>query len=159
MTGFWFWIIVAVAFAVAEVMTVSFFAVFITIGALAAAVASLLGFNPLVQAVGLGVVGVGVIGVVGIFTARPFLVQRLHIGRRRLESGAESMVGQRAVLIDPILASGQPGHVKIAGELWPAITEDGSPLPASTPVIVVDLRSTVLVVRAVSPSQSSPSLP
>ena len=154
MTGFWFWIIVAVAFAVAEVMTVSFFAVFITIGALAAAVASLLGFNPLVQAVVLGV-----IGVVGIFTARPFLVQRLHIGRRRLESGAESMVGQRAVLIDPILASGQPGHVKIAGELWPAITEDGSPLPASTPVIVVDLRSTVLVVRAVSPSASSPSLP
>jgi membrane protein implicated in regulation of membrane protease activity len=154
MTGFWFWIIVAVAFAVAEVMTVSFFAVFITIGALAAAVASLLGFSPLVQAIVLGV-----IGVVGIFTARPFLVQRLHIGRRRLESGAESMVGQRAVLTDPILASGQPGHVKIAGELWPAITEDGSPLPASTPVIVVDLRSTVLVVRAISPSASSPSLP
>src|ERR1700704_5753154 len=131
MTAFWFWIIVAVAFAVAEVMTVSFFAVFITIGALAAAVASLLGFSPLVQAIVLGV-----IGVVGIFTARPFLVQRLHIGRRRLESGAESMVGQRAVLTDPILASGQPGHVKIAGELWPAITEDGSPLPANTPIIV-----------------------
>jgi len=39
MTAFWFWVIVAIAFAVVEVMTVAFFAVFITIGALGAAVA------------------------------------------------------------------------------------------------------------------------
>jgi membrane protein implicated in regulation of membrane protease activity len=155
MTAFWFWIIVAIAFAVAEVMTVAFFAAFITIGALAAAVVSLLGFGLLVQAIVLGV-----IGVVGIFAARPFLVERLHIGRRRLQSGAEGMIGQRAVLTEPILGSGQPGHVKIAGELWPAITEDGSPLPATTPVIVTDLHSTVLIVRAASsPSASSPSMP
>src|SRR3981189_1627886 len=107
MTAFWFWIIVAIVFAVAEVMTVAFFAVFITIGALAAALVSLLGFDFWVQAVVLG--GIGVVGVVA---AGPCLVQRLHIGRRRLESGAESMIGQRAVLIDPILASGQPGHLK-----------------------------------------------
>jgi len=155
MTAFWFWIIVAVALAIAEAMTVAFFAVFLSLGALAAAVVSLLGFGLFVQAIVLGV-----IGVVGIFAARPFLVERLGIGRRRLESGAESMVGQRAVLTDAILASGQPGHVKIAGELWPAITEDGSPLPATTPVIVTDLRSTVLVVRAASlPPASSPSMP
>jgi membrane protein implicated in regulation of membrane protease activity len=155
MTAFWFWIIVAIVFAVAEVMTVAFFAVFITVGALAAALVSLLGFDLWVQAIVLGV-----IGVVGIFAARPFFMERLHIGRHRLESGAESMVGQRAVLTDPILASGQPGHVKIAGELWPAITEDGSPLPATTQVIVTDLRSTVLVVRAASlPPASSPSMP
>lgn len=155
MTAFWFWVIVAIAFAVAEVMTVAFFAVFITIGALAAALVSVLGFDLWVQAIVLGV-----IGVVGIFAARPFLVERLHIGRHRLQSGAESMVGQRALLTEPIVALGQPGHVKIAGELWPAITEDGSPLPASTPVIVTELRSTVLVVRPVSsPSPSSPSMP
>ncbi len=143
MTAFWFWIIVAIALAIAEVMTVAFFAAFLSLGALGAAVVSLLGFGLFVQAIVLGV-----IGVVGIFAARP------------LQSGAESMVGQRAVLTDPILASGQPGHVKIAGELWPAITEDGSPLPATTPVIVTDLRSTVLVVRAASlPPASSPSMP
>src|SRR6202171_6877842 len=120
MTAFWFWIIVAIAFAVAEVMTVAFFAVFITIGALAAAVVSLLGFGLLVQAIVLGV-----IGVVGILAARPFLVERLHIGRRALRSGAESMVGQQALLTEPILGLGQPGHVKIAGESWAALTADG----------------------------------
>jgi len=93
MTAFWFWIIVAVAFAIAEVLTVAFFAVFLSLGALAAAVVGLLQFGLLVQAIVFGV-----IGVVGIFAARPFVVERLHIGRGRLQSGAESMIGQRAVL-------------------------------------------------------------
>jgi len=139
MAAFWFWVIVAVVFAIAEVMTVAFFAAFIAIGALGAAIASLLGFNLLVQAIVLGV-----IGVAGIFVARPYLVARMHVGRPALRSGADSMVGQQ-------------GHVKIAGELWPAITEDGSSLPATTPVIVTALRSTVLIVRAAS-SQPTPTV-
>jgi membrane protein implicated in regulation of membrane protease activity len=152
MAAFWFWVIVAVAFAIAEVMTVAFFAAFIALGALGAAIASLLGFNLLVQAIVLGV-----IGVAGIFMARPYLVARMHVGRPALRSGAESMVGHRTVLIEAIPGNGQPGHVKIAGELWPALTDDGSALPATTPVVVTALRSTVLIVRAVS-SQPTPTV-
>ena len=151
MTAFWFWIIVAVALAIAEVMTVAFFAVFITIGALGAAIVSLLGFNLLVQAIVLGV-----LGVAGILIARPFLVERLHIGRGRLRSGADSMVGQQAVLLEPILGVGQPGHLKIAGELWPALTDDGSAVPVNTLVVITALRSTTLIVRA-APSTSTPT--
>ena len=151
MSAFWFWVIVAIAFAVVEIMTVAFFAVFITIGALGAAIASLLGFGLLVQAIVLGV-----LGVAGIMIARPFLVDRLHIGRPTLRSGADSMVGQQAMLLEPILGVGQPGHVKIAGELWPALTDDGSPVPANTLVVVTALRSTTLIVRAASsPSTAS----
>jgi membrane protein implicated in regulation of membrane protease activity len=151
MVGFWFWVIVAIVFAIAEVMTVALFAAFIAVGALGAAVVSLMGFNLLVQAIVLGI-----IGVVGILVARPYLVERLHIGRPALRSGADSMVGQQTLLIEPIGGLEQPGHVKIAGEMWPALTEDGSPLPATTPVVVTALRSTVLIVRPVSKS-SSPS--
>jgi membrane protein implicated in regulation of membrane protease activity len=152
MTAFWFWVIVAIAFAVVEVMTVALFAVFITIGALGAAVASLLGFGLLVQAIVLGI-----IGILGIVLARPFLVERLHIGRAALRSGAESMVGQQAVLLEPILGVGQPGHVKIAGELWPALTDDGTAVPVNTLVVVTALRSTTLIVQA-APSKSTPTV-
>ena len=145
MTAFWFWVFVAIAFAIAEIMTVALFALFITIGALGAAIVALLGFGLLVQAIVLGV-----IGVVGILVARPYLVDRLHIGRPTLRSGADSMVGQHAVLIEPIGGLEQPGHVRIAGELWPALTEDGSSVPAATPVVVTALRSTVLIVRPLS---------
>jgi membrane protein implicated in regulation of membrane protease activity len=151
MTAFWFWVIVAIVFAIVEIMTVAFFAVFITIGALGAAVVSLLGFNLLVQAIVLGV-----LGVAGILIARPFFVDRLHIGRPTLRSGAESMVGQQAVLLEPILGVGQPGHLKIAGELWPALTDDGTPVPVNTLVTVTALRSTTLIVRA-APSTSTPT--
>jgi membrane protein implicated in regulation of membrane protease activity len=151
MTAFWFWVIVAIVFAVVEVMTVAFFAVFITIGALGAALVSLLHFGLLVQAVVFGV-----LGVAGVLIARPYLVERLHIGRPVLRSGADSMVGQQAVLLEPIQGVGQPGHVKIAGELWPALTDDGSPLAANTLVVVTALRSTTLIVRpASSPSTAT----
>src|SRR5436305_4355648 len=119
MAAFWFWLFVAIAFAIAEVLTVAVFAVFITIGAVGAAIASLLGFNLLVQAIVLGV-----LGIAGIFIARPYLVERLHLGRPSLRSGAEGMVGQQAVLTEAIPGNGETGHVKLAGELWPALTED-----------------------------------
>jgi membrane protein implicated in regulation of membrane protease activity len=145
MAAFWFWLFVAIAFAIAEVLTVAVFAVFITIGALGAAIASLLGFNLLVQAIVLGV-----LGIAGIFIARPYLVGRLHLGRPSLRSGAEGMVGQEAVLTEAIPGNGEPGHLKLAGELWPALTEDGTALPATMPVMVTALKSTILIVRAVS---------
>jgi membrane protein implicated in regulation of membrane protease activity len=150
MTAFWFWVIVAIVFAIVEIMTVAFFAVFISIGALGAAIVSLLGFNLLVQTIVLAI-----LGVAGILIARPFLVERLHIGRPTLRSGADSMVGQQAVLLEPILGVGQPGHVKIAGELWPALTDDGSPVPANTLVVVTALRSTTLIVRAASSTSTA----
>src|SRR2546428_7036249 len=106
MTAFWFWVIVAIVFAVAEVMTVAFFAVFLTIGALAAAVVSLLGFGLLVQAIVLGV-----IGVAGILMSRPFLFGGLPICRPTPPSVARSMVGQQTIPLWPILAVWWPDRV------------------------------------------------
>src|SRR5579864_179544 len=149
MAAFWFWVFVAIAFAIAEVLTVALFALFVAIGAVGAAIAALLGFDLLVQAIVLGV-----IGVAGIFILRPYLVDRLHLGRGSLRSGAESMIGREAVLTDAIKGDGEPGHLKIAGESWPALSDDGSALPATTRVIVTALRSTILIVRAVSSTQT-----
>ena len=51
---------------------------------------------------------------------------------------------------------GQPGHVKISGELWPALTEDGTAVPVNTLVVVTALRSTTLIVRP-APPKSTPT--
>jgi membrane protein implicated in regulation of membrane protease activity len=148
---FWFWLIVAGAFVVAEMLTLAFFAVFLAIGALGAALAALLGADLLVQAIIMGVVGVG-----GIFAGRPYLHRAL--GRHkppRLRSGAEGMIGQHSVLLDPIGGSGQPGHVLIFGERWPALTGDGSALEANTPVVVTGIKSTTLIVERSSNLKTS----
>src|SRR5438552_18368710 len=113
MAAFWFWVIVAIVFAIVEVMTVAFFAAFITIGALGAAIASLLGFNLLVQAIVLGL-----IGVAGVFVARPYLVARVHVGRAALRSGAASVVGRPAVPLGPGRGAGERGALAGPGGGW-----------------------------------------
>ena len=91
-------------------------------------------------------------GTVGIVVARPPLMRAL--GRRPgplLRSGAESMIGERAILQEPILGPDRPGHVRIAGELWPALTATGAAVPAGTPVVVRALRSATLIVEVDDP--------
>lgn len=151
---FWFWLIVAGILVITEILTLAFFAAFLALGALGAALAALLGFPPLVDALVFGVVGVG-----GIVAGRPSLLRLL--GRRPgpiLRSGAESMIGERVILQEPILGPDRPGHVKIGGELWPALAQNGAAVPAGTPVVVRALRSATLVVEVeATPSAQAPT--
>jgi membrane protein implicated in regulation of membrane protease activity len=137
-----FWIAIAIVFAVAEVLTVAFFALFVTIAALGAAVAA---------AAGLDIVGQSIVffvlAVVGLVVGRPPLMRYLR--RRRppaLPTGAQVMVGRTALVTDPIPDAHQPGHVQIMGERWPAISADGSPIKAGQQVLVLEIRNATLVV-------------
>jgi membrane protein implicated in regulation of membrane protease activity len=140
---FWFWLIVAGVLVITEVLTLALFAAFLALGAAGAAIAALLGLPALVDALVFAVVGVG-----GIVVGRPPMMRAL--GRRPgplLRSGADSMIGERAILQEPILGPDRPGHVKIAGELWPALTATGIAVPAGTPIVVRALRSATLIVE------------
>ena len=139
-----FWIVAALAFAVGEVVTGAFFAVFLTIAAIGAAAAAALGFDLLVQ----GIV-FAVVAVLGILLARPPLmawVHRRHRGAPIVLSGAQEMIGRTGLVIDAIKGAHQVGHVKIMGERWPAITADGSPVKEGAEVRVVDIHNATLVV-------------
>jgi len=148
---FWFWLIVGVAFAVGEILSLAFFAAFLAAGAVGAALAAALGLPILVQVLVFGVVGVG-----GILLFRPLVMRSLHRGGKApLVSGAEGMIGQRVVLTDAILGLERPGHLVIFGERWPAITADGSAVPPDTTVVIKALRNATLVVEPVPSSTSS----
>lgn len=137
------WIVVALAFAVAEVATVALFAAFVAIGALAAAVAAFAGVGLVGQAAIFAVVTVA-----GVVAARPWLVG--HLRRRHgpeMMSGAAGMIGQSALVVDPIEGPHARGHVRIAGEDWPALSADGSVVTAGTTVRIVEIRQATLVVH------------
>jgi membrane protein implicated in regulation of membrane protease activity len=141
--SFWFWLILAGVFAVMEVLTLAFFAAFLAAAALGAALASAIGLPLLWQTVIFAA-----LGLLGVLGARPVVLRTVRSRREpQLESGADAMVGQRAVLQEAIEGLDRPGHVFIAGEKWPAITADGSVLPANTHIVVVALKSTTLVVQ------------
>jgi len=141
-----FWVVAALAFAVGEMVTLGFFALFLSVAAAGSAVAAALGANLLVQGLVFAVLAVG-----GVLVARPPLLRWVHYRRRGTGatlSGAEEMIGRTGLVIESIKGPHQGGHVKIMGERWPAITADGSPVKEGAEVRVVEIRNSTLVVSS-----------
>lgn len=141
-----FWIVLALAFAVAEVVTLALFAVFLVVAALGAAATAWFGADLLWQGFAFFVLAVG-----GIFLARPLLMRYLE--RRRAGptvSGAQEMIGSVGVVTDDVGGALEQarGHVRIMGERWPAVSADDTRLAAGREVAVVEIRGATLVVAA-----------
>jgi membrane protein implicated in regulation of membrane protease activity len=145
----WFWLAVALAFGVGEVLTLAFYAIFLVVGALAAALAAQMGLGLPGQ-----VIVFAVVSVLGVVAARPALMGYL---RRRegplVVSGAESMIGEEAPVVDDILDAHHPGHVQLHGERWPALSENGKPIHKGSTVRVTALKQATLVVAQVRAPQ------
>jgi membrane protein implicated in regulation of membrane protease activity len=140
------WIAIALVFAVVEVLTVGLFAGFVSLGAIGAAIAAFLGDGYISQAVTFAVVAILGIAVV----RRPLLGYLQHRAGPLVLSGAAAMIGQTALVVDAIGGAHERGHVRIAGEDWPALTRDGGPVEAGECVRVVEIRRATLVVELVS---------
>lgn len=150
------WLAVALVFAVVEVATVALFGGFITLGALAAAVAAFVGADILTQAIVFALVS-----TLGLVIARRPLLAYLKArhGPQTL-SGAYAMIGQQAVVVDPIRAHDR-GHVRIAGEDWPALSRDGLPVESGAVVRVAEINKATLLVDRVQimPGHSAEGIP
>lgn len=145
-----FWIAVALVFAIGEVLTVALFAGFVALGALGAAVAAFAGGGIVTQSVVFAAVA-----LVGIAVVRQPLL--FYLQRRRspdLLSGAAAMIGQTAFVVDPIEGPEHRGHVRIAGEDWPALPADGRPIAKGAAVRIVDIWRATLVVEPALPEQT-----
>jgi hypothetical protein len=70
-------------------------------------------------------------------------------------SGAQTLLGNVAVIVRRIDGGQHRGHAQIFGEHWPAISIDGTPIDVGTEVRIVELRGATLVAE---PSQA-PALP
>ena len=137
------WIAVALVFAIGEVLTVALFAAFLSLGAVAAAIVGLTGETVLAQGLAFGLVSLA-----GVVVARPFLIR--HLMRRSsydTVSGASSMIGEVALVVQAANGLHDRGHVRILGENWPAMTRDGSPLVEGSSVRIVDIEGATLVVE------------
>lgn len=136
------WIAVALAFAVIEVASVALFAGFLAVGAIGAAIAAFVGLDPIAQGIVFAVVSMAGVGLV----RRPILAYLKNRHHPDTQSGAWAMIGQTAIVVDPILDGQHRGHVRIAGEDWPALTADGSPAAQGATVRIVDIKRATLVV-------------
>ena len=141
------WIVIALVFAIVEVLTVGLFAGFISLGAFGAAIAAFVGDGYVSQAVTFAAVAFLGIAVV----RRPLLGYLQHRAGPLVQSGAAAMIGQTGLVVDAIGGAHERGHVRIAGEDWPALTRHGEPVEAVKSVRVVEIRRATLVVEPSPP--------
>ena len=123
------WLVLAVAFLVAEAATVTVISLWFAAGALAAMVAALLGAGYFLQT------GVFLaVSAVALTALRPLV--RKYLTPRITATNVDSVIGSMGMVtadIDNISAAGQ---VKLNGMEWSARSTSGNPIPAGTRVRV-----------------------
>jgi membrane protein implicated in regulation of membrane protease activity len=138
------WVAIAVGLVFFELHHLGFFALFGAIGAAAAAIVAAIAPDAVVGQVVVAVV----VSIIGVIAARPY-VSRAFEHRRGIGKVARGvhggLVGEQAITLDEVGDAHDPGHVRLAGERWLAITEHGR-LRAGTRVLVMAVRGTTLVV-------------
>ncbi|HWF56810.1 MAG TPA: NfeD family protein [Candidatus Dormibacteraeota bacterium] len=144
---FGLWVAMVVAFVALEVHTQAFYALFVALGAAAAAAVALLSGSLWIQGVLFAFVTVG-----GWLLVRPVLRSRFDRSApiakfRGIAGSADGLVGQPAITLDTVGDEHHPGHALFAGDRWLAISDTADPLPAQVPVVVVAVRGTTLLVR------------
>jgi membrane protein implicated in regulation of membrane protease activity len=144
---FGLWVAMTVAFIVLEVHTQAFYALFVAVGATAAAITALLNGPLWLQGVLFAVLSLG-----GSTLIRPYLRARFEravpVSKfRGIQGSADGLVGQPAMTLDTVGDEHHPGHALFANDRWLAVTDSAEPLPADVAVVVVAVRGTTLLVR------------
>ena len=139
------WVILAVALAVGEMVSLSFFLAPFAVGAIAAAL--------------LDAAGVGAVGQFAAFVASSALLLAIvrPIARRhvrmppQLRTGTDALVGETAVVLERISNEENAGSVRLHGQVWTAraYDDDEAPLEPGQRVHVMEIRGATALVTEI----------
>lgn len=137
--GFAFWLLVAAVMAVVEVVSFGLITVWFVVGALAAFIAAFCGAGITLQ-----VVVFLAVSVLCLLLLRPFALKHRNAGA----AAEPSLIGQQAVVVEPIDNAAAAGRVRTDDHMtWAARSADGLPLAAGQEVTVVGQESIKLIVE------------
>lgn len=138
------WVVLGIALLGFELHHLAFFAVFGALGSFAAALVAAIAPDAYVAQV----VAAVVVAVAGTVLVRPYVSRALeHRGGGNVALGVHGgLVGQEVVTTDTVGGPHRPGHVRLAGESWLAVSGDGNDIASGTAVVVTAVRGTTLIV-------------
>lgn len=137
------WVVIAAGLGLGELTTGGFFLAPFAVGAMIAALLSLLGAGSLVASVAFGAAA-----LLSLVLLRPIAVRHLRTPPQ-IRTGAAALVGKRATVLERIANDEAVGCVKIDGEVWTARAYDErSVIEVGERVEVVEIRgATALVMQ------------
>jgi len=126
-------------FAVIEAVTFGLATIWFAVGAVAAIAASAMGFNFYMQTAVFFVVS-----IVLLYFTRPIAKEYLKIGAQK--TNVSEIIGQKGVVKKRILPH-ETGQVKIKGQIWTAVSEDGKEIEEKIEVIVTGVEGVKAIVK------------
>ncbi|GAB3540948.1 NfeD family protein [Arthrobacter tecti] len=136
------WLVLLLGLAAVETITLDLFFIMLSMGALAALIASLAEAAFFIQ-----VLLFCVVSLLMVLLVRPVALRHLKLGTKDQRTNIDRLVGEDALTLEPV--SGLSGTVKIGGDTWTARTADGSSLPAGERVSVSRIDGATAVVIGV----------
>ena len=135
-----FWIIVAAAALVVEIITLGLSSIWFTGGAIVAAVIGYMN-GPL----WLQILAFIVVSTVLLLAIRPFAKKHLSIGNEK--TNTDSLIGKVEKVIVEVDNNAGTGMLKLGDVEWRAVSEDGSVIPEGTLVTIERIEGTKLFVK------------
>ncbi|MBE5927825.1 MAG: NfeD family protein [Lachnospiraceae bacterium] len=127
----YYWLVFMAALILFEIISLGLTTIWFAIGALAAFVTALLGGNLIVQ-----IIVFVVVSVVSLIFTRPIAVK--FFNQDRIKTNADSLVGQKAKVLETIDNLNAMGYVSVNGVEWMARTEDNNDCIEKGSTVVID---------------------
>ena len=138
----WVWVALTIIFSVIEVFTFGLTTVWF---ALAALVMVFLSFLPIPLV--FQIIIFLVISAFFLFFTRPIAIKKFKTGR--VKTNVDSLVGKHALVIKQV-GEFDRGEVKIGGQIWTALSDDGSVINEGTKCEVIRIEGVKAIVRALA---------
>ncbi len=138
------WTLVGVMALILEVTSGTFYLLCFALGAVCSVIAALMGLPLWVQ-----VLVFAIATVLSVFALRPLAVRYLHTTADERLSNADALIGREGRVIEKITEGG-PGYVRIDGDEWKAVSNDGT-IEIGEKVKVVSRESIVITVERLKP--------
>ena len=136
----YYWLIFMAVCIVIEIITLGLTTIWFAIGALAAFFVAVFG-GPLVAQI----IVFLLVSLISLFFTRP--VAARYFNGNRVKTNAESLVGEKARVIERIDNINATGRVTVNGQEWMARTVDGSISEEGTTVTIDSISGVKLIVK------------
>lgn len=137
------WTLITVLALILEVSSGTFYLMCFAIGAVCAIVSSLLAIPFWAQ-----VLVFIIFSTISVFGVRPFVMKYLHPKHESRASNADALIGREGRIIEPITDHSE-GYVRIDGDEWKAVSNNGEPIENGALVRVVARESIIVTVERV----------
>ena len=136
------WLVIVAVMLIIEIFTMGLTTIWFSVGALVSAVAAAFGASP-----GIQIVLFVVVSLLIMFLVRPFAMR--VVNKERMKTNIEAVVGEQAVVQEPIDNRKEQGKVIFRGVDWMARSIDNTLIPEGELVQIEEVSGVKLVVKRI----------